>query len=143
MASRPRALTLSSMASMERFLYTSALNTPIGILRFFPEETCGARDGSADKWDAAPMNEDVAGRAAASTPLPLAARNSLRSRICSDFGGSSCSTDIGRPPEGHKRCIQEISPALYAGRIAEERQLCSQITSADGAFPAAARRRPP
>src|SRR5208337_5264169 len=110
----------------------------MGILRLFPEETCGARAAdSAVKWDAAPINGDVAGRAAASTPLPLAARNSLRSRICSDFGASRCLTDIARPPEGYQRCAKTISAALYAGRIGGERQKCSGVTYAGGEIRAA------
>src|SRR5208337_37327 len=115
----------------------------MGILRLFPEEACAACEDSADKCDAAPINGDVAGRAAASTPLPLAARNSLRSRICSDFGGSRCLTDIARPPEGYERCAKRISAALYAGRIGGERQKCSGVTYAGGEIRAAAQKQTP
>src|ERR1700704_2888791 len=83
MASRPRALTLSSMASSESLSYTAS-KTPMGILRM--EDVSGDADLAAllavfptvfpvTKPAASPAE----GTAAARRPLPVAARKCLRS----------------------------------------------------------------
>src|ERR1700730_5459570 len=83
MASRPRALTLSSMASSESLSYTAS-KTPMGILCM--EEVSGDADLAAllavfptvfpvTKPAASPAE----GTAAARRPLPVAARKCLRS----------------------------------------------------------------
>src|SRR3984893_118610 len=83
MASRPSALTLSSMASMERSLYTGS-KTPMGILRM--EDGTGAADSTAllEAVPAVfpvtkPAASPAVGTAAASRPLPVAARKCRRS----------------------------------------------------------------
>src|ERR1700732_4182161 len=85
MASRPRALTLSSMASMESFLYTGS-KTPMGILRL------GDVSGETEADLAALLALDsavfpvtkaaaslAAGTAAARRHTPVAARKCRRS----------------------------------------------------------------
>src|ERR1700676_2175127 len=80
MASRPRALTLSSMASMERALYTGS-KTPMGILRI--DDVSGEADLGARSAAGFPVRTPaaalVAGTAAARRPPPVAARKWRRS----------------------------------------------------------------
>src|ERR1700747_809998 len=75
MASRPRAVTLSSMASRARCSYTGS-KTPMGILRWLP---AGLGPGAeAVRGSVAPAIREFPGTAAASRP-PGGARNCLRS----------------------------------------------------------------
>src|SRR6202140_5027620 len=79
MASRPRALTLSSMASMERFLYTGS-KTPMGILRLEDVSGAGLAAFLALVFPVTkPAASAAAGTAAARRPPPVAARKCRRS----------------------------------------------------------------
>src|SRR5208283_1514704 len=115
----------------------------MGILRLFVVEACGTRGDSAEIGGASPAKGVVMGRVAASRPVPLVARNFLRSRVSSDFGDAGRFSDIGGPPEGQGRWVKRIPAALYAGGNGEESQKCSRITSAGEEIRAAARKRPP
>src|ERR1700740_726399 len=82
MASRPSALTLSSISSSDSLSYTGS-KTPMGILRNELPEAC-AEDVTAELDSTLDPSETFApfatlGNVAASRPVPVAARNSLRS----------------------------------------------------------------
>src|SRR6266404_1402689 len=81
-ASRPSALTLSNISSSDSLSYTGS-KTPMGILRNELPEAC-AEDVTAELDSTLAPSEKFApcatlGNDAASRPVPVAARNSLRS----------------------------------------------------------------
>src|SRR6266852_2254755 len=89
MASSPSALTRSSISSSDNLSYTGS-KTPIGIFRSEPLEAC-AEDAAAELGAASARPEKLSvcatvGIDAASRPVPVAARNSLRS-ILGDLRG--------------------------------------------------------
>src|SRR5271166_282855 len=92
----------------------------MGILRLVVVAACGTRGDSAVKWETAPVRGDAAGSAAAaSRPVPLVARNFLRSSVSSDFGGIGRLADIARPPESQEELVKRIPARLYAGETAK------------------------
>src|SRR5271157_571409 len=115
----------------------------MGILRLFVAPAWGTRGDSAERAEAVPANGVVMGRAAASRPVPLVARNFRRSRVSSDFGGTGRFSDIGGPPEGHERWVKRIPAALYAVGNGEETQKCGRITSLGEEIRASARKPQP
>src|ERR1700674_872600 len=83
-ASSPSALTRSSISSSDNLSYTGS-KTPMGIFRSEPLAVC-AEDAAAEP-DAAPTGPEklapfaTLGIDAASRPVPVVARNSLRSML--------------------------------------------------------------